>query len=73
MNFTRLEPIDIEAIELRRIALPLVSPFRTSFGTETARPSGSIHSAGAPVFTRRTCACFITIMRGMVSPKSDIM
>lgn len=37
MNFTRLEPIDIEAIELRRIALPLVSPFRTSFGTETAR------------------------------------
>ena len=32
-----IDPIDIEAIELRRIALPLVSPFRTSFGTETAR------------------------------------
>ena len=37
MNFPQLEPIDIEAIELRRIALPLVTPFRTSFGTETAR------------------------------------
>ena len=24
-------------VELRRIGLPLVSPFRTSFGTETAR------------------------------------
>jgi len=27
----------ISGIELRRIAMPLVSPFRTSFGTETAR------------------------------------
>ena len=27
----------LEAIELRRIALPLVSPFRTSFGTQTER------------------------------------
>ena len=27
----------LEAVELRRIALPLVSPFRTSFGTQTAR------------------------------------
>jgi len=27
----------LEAIELRRIGLPLVSPFRTSFGTETCR------------------------------------
>ena len=25
----------LEAVELRRVALPLVSPFRTSFGTET--------------------------------------
>ncbi|MFM8857231.1 MAG: o-succinylbenzoate synthase [Actinomycetota bacterium] len=29
--------MDIRAIDLRRISLPLVSPFRTSFGTETAR------------------------------------
>ena len=36
-TFPDLEPIDIRAIELRRISLPLVSPFRTSFGTETAR------------------------------------
>ena len=27
----------IDVIELRRIALPLVTPFRTSFGTQTAR------------------------------------
>ena len=27
----------LEAIELRRIGMPLVAPFRTSFGTETAR------------------------------------
>ena len=27
----------LEGVELRRIHLPLVSPFRTSFGTETAR------------------------------------
>ena len=32
-----LRPISPRSIELRRIALPLVSPFRTSFGTETAR------------------------------------
>src|SRR5579864_8372665 len=27
----------IEAVELRRVALPLVTPFRTSYGTETFR------------------------------------
>ncbi|MGI9644281.1 MAG: o-succinylbenzoate synthase [Ilumatobacteraceae bacterium] len=27
----------LEAVELRRIAMPLVSPFRTSFGSQTAR------------------------------------
>ncbi|MFM8305154.1 MAG: o-succinylbenzoate synthase [Actinomycetota bacterium] len=27
----------VEAVELRRVALPLVAPFRTSFGTETTR------------------------------------
>ncbi|WP_018653961.1 o-succinylbenzoate synthase [Actinomadura flavalba] len=27
----------IEGVELRRVALPLVAPFRTSFGTETSR------------------------------------
>ena len=31
------EPMKIEAVELRRIAMPLVAPFRTSFGTETDR------------------------------------
>lgn len=32
-----IPPIRIDRIELRRISLPLVTPFRTSFGTETAR------------------------------------
>lgn len=32
-----LEPGRVERVELRRIALPLVSPFRTSFGVETDR------------------------------------
>jgi O-succinylbenzoate synthase len=31
------DPFVLEWVELRRIALPLVSPFRTSFGTETER------------------------------------
>jgi len=29
--------VKITGVELRRIAMPLVAPFRTSFGTETAR------------------------------------
>jgi o-succinylbenzoate synthase len=37
LPFPDLDPIHIRSVELRRIALPLVSPFRTSFGTETAR------------------------------------
>ena len=27
----------LEAVELRRIRMPLVAPFRTSFGSQTAR------------------------------------
>ena len=27
----------LEAVELRRVRMPLVAPFRTSFGTETER------------------------------------
>ena len=29
--------MQLQAVELRRVAMPLVSPFRTSFGTQTAR------------------------------------
>ncbi len=36
-DISRLAPVILRGFELRRIALPLVSPFRTSFGTETAR------------------------------------
>jgi O-succinylbenzoate synthase len=32
-----VEPARLEAVELRRLALPLVTPFRTSFGTQTTR------------------------------------
>ena len=31
------EPVKLSAVELRRISLPLVAPFRTSFGTETTK------------------------------------
>ncbi|TNC29167.1 o-succinylbenzoate synthase [Amycolatopsis alkalitolerans] len=31
--------MNLTGIELRRVALPLVSPFRTSFGTQTTRPA----------------------------------
>ena len=30
-------PVKLEGVELRRVSMPLVSPFRTSFGTQTAR------------------------------------
>ncbi|MBP2703463.1 o-succinylbenzoate synthase [Microbispora sp. RL4-1S] len=33
----------ITGIELRRVAMPLVSPFRTSFGTETTRDALLVH------------------------------
>jgi O-succinylbenzoate synthase len=33
----------IEAVELRRVSLPLVSPFRTSFGTEMQRDVLLVH------------------------------
>lgn len=32
-----LPPLDLQAVELRRVSLPLVRPFRTSFGTQTER------------------------------------
>ncbi|MEP4648832.1 MAG: o-succinylbenzoate synthase, partial [Ilumatobacter sp.] len=32
-----LPPVRVERIELRRIAMPLVTPFRTSFGVEADR------------------------------------
>jgi o-succinylbenzoate synthase len=33
----RTESVKLEGFELRRVAMPLVSPFRTSFGTQTDR------------------------------------
>jgi O-succinylbenzoate synthase len=38
--------LKIEAVELVRIAMPLVSPFRTSFGTQTARDVLLVHVKG---------------------------
>jgi O-succinylbenzoate synthase len=38
VRFVRsFDSMKLEALELRRISLPLVAPFRTSFGTETER------------------------------------
>jgi o-succinylbenzoate synthase len=39
--------VRIETVELRRIRLPLVAPFRTSFGTETARDILLVRVRGA--------------------------
>src|SRR5262249_60324920 len=33
----RGDPVKLTGVELRRIRMPLVAPFRTSFGTETTR------------------------------------
>jgi O-succinylbenzoate synthase len=33
----------IEAVELRRVSLPLITPFRTSFGTEVVRDALLVH------------------------------
>lgn len=33
----KLEGMRLEGVELRRVSMPLVSPFRTSFGTQTER------------------------------------
>ncbi len=38
--------MNLRGLELRRIAMPLVSPFRTSFGTETARDVLLVRAAG---------------------------
>jgi len=36
----------LEAVELRRVGLPLVAPFRTSFGTETHKDALMIRAIG---------------------------
>jgi O-succinylbenzoate synthase len=38
--------VKLEAVELRRIGLPLVSPFRTSFGTETEKDALLVRAIG---------------------------
>lgn len=37
MSAVSSDSLHLDAVELRRIALPLVTPFRTSFGTQTSR------------------------------------
>jgi o-succinylbenzoate synthase len=39
----RLPPVELDSLELVRVAMPLVRPFRTSFGTQTARDVLLIH------------------------------
>jgi O-succinylbenzoate synthase len=38
--------VKIEAVDLVRVAMPLVSPFRTSFGTQTTRDILLVHVKG---------------------------
>jgi o-succinylbenzoate synthase len=44
---TSLPPVELAHVELVRVAMPLVRPFRTSFGTQTARDVLLVHVAGA--------------------------
>jgi O-succinylbenzoate synthase len=39
-------PVKLEAVELRRVGLPLVAPFRTSFGTETHKDALLVRAIG---------------------------
>jgi o-succinylbenzoate synthase len=41
---SEVPPLRIESVELLRIELPLVAPFRTSFGTETVRRALLVHA-----------------------------
>src|SRR5438552_16571754 len=40
-------PMKLEAVELRRVGIPLVAPFRTSFGTETHKDALLVRAIGA--------------------------
>jgi O-succinylbenzoate synthase len=40
------EPMKLEAVELRRVGLPLVAPFRTSFGVETHKDALLVRAVG---------------------------
>ena len=44
----------LERVELRRIAMPLVAPFRTSFGSQTARDILLVRCELAAADGRRT-------------------
>ncbi|MEY2397039.1 MAG: o-succinylbenzoate synthase [Actinomycetota bacterium] len=39
--------MNLEAVELRRVAIPLVAPFRTSFGTEIVKDALLVRAIGA--------------------------
>ena len=46
-QLSHADPLTIEAVELLRVRMPLVAPFRTSFGTETSRDVLLVHLLAA--------------------------
>jgi len=71
----------IDAMELRRVAMPLVSPFRTSFGTQTARDIllvravvdgvegwGECVTLPDPVYSPEYTDGAVDVIRGVMAP-----
>ena len=61
----------LTGVELRRITMPLVSPFRTSFGTQTTRSSRTSRLVWVPKDVRNGETSGI-VMRRSSTPASFI-
>jgi o-succinylbenzoate synthase len=77
-----LAPVRVEAVELVRVALPLVRPFRTSFGTQTGRDVlllrvrtaagdgwGECVTPAAPVYSEEFTDGAALVLRGHLVPR----
>ena len=56
----------LTGVELRRISMPLVAPFRTSFGTETTRDIAAIRVAD-PALALRWRIAVREVLSGLVA------
>lgn len=74
--------VKLSAVELRRISLPLVSPFRTSFGTETTKDAllvraltpegegwGECVAMDAPLYSSEYVDAAIDVVRRFLLPR----
>lgn len=76
------DAITVKAVELRRVGMPLVSPFRTSFGTQTLRDLlfvrvltdhgegwGEAVSMGAPLYSSEYTDGLQDVVRSFLLPR----